>query len=465
LNACERRRLAKSEGYSTMKQARTMVPLALLSLMVAVGCGKKAEEKGKEKAAPTGGEAAAAEAPKAGPGVDMANKTVKIGALNDESGPAAALGKPFADGKRLLAKVVNAGGSGLLPEGWKIELVERDHGYNPQKSVQEFNAIKGEVLFIATSFGTPNTLPLRDMLERETMVAFPASLSSQMAAHKSTPPLAPSYVVEAMRAMDWAVEDAGGKDKVKAAIVYQKDDYGEDGLTGWKKAAEHHGVEIVAEQTVAPGQKDVTAAVAAMKEKGANYVLLTVLPTSAGAVMATGAAMKYGPKWIGNTPAWADAFFSEKSPLPPAVLANFHWAQGLPYWGEELPGMDKFLAAYEQHKGELATPNPDVYILMSYLSGVTQMEALRAAIEKGDVTRETFMASLAGIKDYNAGGLIQPLDLSVFPYQASVHTRILKPDFEKKSWTKVADYAAPAGMAKEDAAKAPEPAAKPAEGE
>jgi ABC-type branched-subunit amino acid transport system substrate-binding protein len=447
-----------------MKQARKMVPLALLSLMVAVGCGKKAEEQGqKQETPPTGDDKSATpEAPKAAatPGVDMANKTIKIGALNDESGPAAPLGKPFADGKRLLAKVVNAGGSGMLPDGWKIELVERDHGYNPQKSVQEFNAIKDEVLFISTSFGTPNTLPLRDMLERETMVAFPASLSSQMAAHKSTPPTAPSYVVEAMRGMDWAVADAGGADKVKAAIVYQKDDYGEDGMTGWKQAAEHHGVKIVAEQTVAPGQKDVTAAVAAMKEKGANYVLLTVLPTSAGAVMATGAAMKYAPKWIGNTPAWADAFFSEKSPLPPAVLGNFYWAQGLPYWGEELPGMDKFLAAYEKHKGELSTPNPDVYILMSYLAGVTQMEALRATIEKGDVTREAFMTSLAGLKNFDAGGLVQPVDLSTFPYQASLKTRILKPDFKKKSWSTVADYAAPAALE----GKAPEAVGKPAEG-
>ena len=100
-------------------------------------------------------------------GVDAAAKVIKIGALNDESGPAAAIGKPFANGKRLLAARINAGGSGLLPEGWKVELVEKDHAYNPQNSVQAFNEIKGDVLFIGTSFGTPNTLPLRPHLEKE----------------------------------------------------------------------------------------------------------------------------------------------------------------------------------------------------------------------------------------------------------------------------------------------------------
>ena len=121
-------------------------------------------------------------------GIDTEKKVLTIGALNDESGPAAAIGKPFALGKRILADTINAGGSGLLPDGWTVKLVEKDHGYNPQKSVQAYNEIKDQVLFIGSSFGTPNTLPLRAMLERDNMVAFPASLSSQMAQHKFTPP-------------------------------------------------------------------------------------------------------------------------------------------------------------------------------------------------------------------------------------------------------------------------------------
>ena len=114
-------------------------------------------------------------------------------------------------------------------------------------------------LFFGTSFGTPNTLPLREMLQRDNAMAFPASLSSAMAEHQQTPPLAPNYAFEAERAMDYLVESAGGADKIKAGIVYQKDDYGEDGLKGWKAAAARHGVKIVSEQTIAPGQKDMAA--------------------------------------------------------------------------------------------------------------------------------------------------------------------------------------------------------------
>jgi ABC-type branched-subunit amino acid transport system substrate-binding protein len=377
---------------------------------------------------------------KADKGVDATAKVIKIGALNDESGPAAGIGKPFAVGKRLAAARVNAGNSGLLPEGWKVELVERDHGYNPQKSVQAYNEIKDEVLFFGTSFGTPNTLPLRDMLQRDNALAFPASLSSAMAKNQHTPPLAPDYAVEAERAMDHFVKAAGGADKIKAGIVYQKDDYGEDGLKGWKTAAARHGVKIVSEQTVAPGQKDMAAVVTGLKDAGATHVLLTVLPSATGPVLGTAAQMKYMPTWVGNTPAWIDAFFIPEV-IPSAVFTNYLQANGIPYWGEEVPGMKEFLAAWDTYGKDMG--KPDFYVLASYIQGLTQLEAARRAIEAGDITRQGYRSQVKSLKSWSANGMIEPIDLSGDPYVVGTKTRILKPDFEKKSWTEVAPYAAP----------------------
>ncbi len=374
-------------------------------------------------------------------GVDATAKVIKIGTLNDESGPAAAIGKPYAVGKRLMAEVVNAGDSGLLPEGWKVELVERDHGYNPQKSVQAYNEIKDDVLYIGTSFGTPNTLPLLKMLERDTMVAQPASLSSKMAESKYTPPAGPAYYFEAMRALDFAVKNGGGADKIKVGIVYQQDDYGKDGIYGLEQAAEAAKVEVVSKQTIAAGQKDFAAAVTALKEAGATHVLLTVLPSATGPILGTAAQLKYMPVWIGNTPAWTDKFFSPDV-IPSAVFANFYVVTGLPYWGEKVPGMDKFLEAHKKYGKDSA---PDSYTLMSYVQGLQGLAAAKAAIEAGDITREGFVAELNKLDKFDAGGLIQPINLTKVPYVVSTKTRILKPDFEKKSWEVAGDFQDPSG--------------------
>lgn len=444
--------------------------LAVCALLSLVGCGgdKKAEPAAGPSAEAPAGEAPAAEgaaAPggelKTAKGIDPATKTIKLGVLNDESGPAATIGKPYAVGKRVLAAQVNAGGSGLLPEGWKIELVEKDHGYNPQKSVQAYNQIKDEVALVAHSFGTPNTLPLRPMLERDKMIALPASLSSEMAKNKYTIPAGPSYAVEAMRALDHIVEQAGDKKgEVKAGIVYQQDDYGQDGVDGLKKSAELHGVSVVSEQAVTPGQRDFAAVVTGLKEAGATHVLLVVLPSASGPLLGTAAQLQFAPQWYGLTPTWIDGFFNPEV-IPSAVFANYNWVTGMSFWGDKTPGMAKFLEAYEKY-GKDQNP-PDMYLLMSYQQGLLATELIKRAIEAGDASREGLLASATKIENFDAQGLSQPLSFNTFPYVTGTSIRVLRPDFEKKTWNVISDYATPKAAGGEGGKTAAAPAA-PAEG-
>ncbi|MGH8481121.1 MAG: ABC transporter substrate-binding protein, partial [Nevskiaceae bacterium] len=379
------------------------------------------------------------------PGVDLENKTVAIGILNDESGPVAAIGRPWGVGLRVLASQINAGGSGILPEGWKVRLVERDHGYNPQRSVQLFNEIRDEVLFIGTSMGTPNTLPLRPLLARNKVVAFPASLSSKMAEFEYTPPIGPSYKLEVMRALDWMAGQAGGADKVRLGLVYQHDDYGADGYDAVAETAPRLGISVVSQQTYAPGQPDYTAVVAALKDSGATHVMLTTVPSATAPILGVAAQLDYRPVWVGNSPSWIDRYFDAKV-VPPTIFQNFYWVSSFTFWGENVPLMKPFVDAYEKYGRPVAPP--DYYILASYAVGLIEMQALARTIESGDVTREGFLKALRAMRDYDTyGATAQPLDFTRFPYATGLQTRILKPDFARKSWTVAAGYAAPSTLA------------------
>jgi ABC-type branched-subunit amino acid transport system substrate-binding protein len=214
------------------------------------------------------------------PGIDLENQVVHVGIINDLSGPAASIGRPLQTGLEILYREINAGGSGLLPEGWTVEWVTRDHGYNPQQSVQMYNEISEDVLYLALSMGSSMTLPLHPMLTRDHMMAIPASLSSRTAQNEHTPVITPTYRTEGMRAVDWAVEQRGPE--VKLGIVYQQDDYGADALEGFEVEAEFQGVEIVSAQAVAPGQADYTAIVTALQSAGAEYVMVGILPSGTG---------------------------------------------------------------------------------------------------------------------------------------------------------------------------------------
>lgn len=380
------------------------------------------------------------------PGVDAQKKIIRIGMLNDESGPVAAIGRPWAAGKRVLQRQINAGGSGLLPDGWTLEYVERDHGYNPQRSVQLFNEIRDQVLFIGGSFGTPNTLPLRPLLQRNQIVAFPVSLSSKMAEFEFTPPLGPSYKIEVKRGLDWAIEQVGGTDRLKVGLIYQQDDYGLDGLEALTEAARLRGVSIVSQQTYSAGQADYTAVVTALKTSGATHVFMTAVPSATGPILGIAAQLNYKPVWIGNSPSWIDRFFDAKV-VPSAIFDNFHWVQSVAFWGEDVPFMKSFLAAYEKFGQELAPP--DIYLLQAYASGLTQMELLRRMIESGDLSRAGFLKVLRSFKDYDTQGVLaESPDFTQLPYRAGSQSRVLKPDFKKKSWIVAGGYATPSTLAK-----------------
>jgi ABC-type branched-subunit amino acid transport system substrate-binding protein len=371
-------------------------------------------------------------------GVDLDEQVLSIATFDDLSGPAASVGVPYALGKDILIEQVNAGELDILPEGWTVELIQRDIAYNPQESVQAFNEVADDVLFVATVMGTPTTLPLVPLTEQNNMTIFPASLSSELAVNEYTPPIGAPYMVEAHHAVDHALAE---DPEAQLGIVYQLDDYGEDGLTGVRDAAEHHDAEIVAEEGVAPGETDVTAVVSALQSAGATHVVLSVLPSTSGPVLGTSAQAGYDPVWYGNTAAWIDGFFDPET-LPPPVYQNFRWVTGLPLWGEDLEGMESFIDAYESYGAD--SYSPDFYILASYAQGKLALEAFARALEAGDVTRDGYHEALRTIEGYDAEGLFpEPIDLDTFPYETLTDTRILAPGEDLESWEILEDFATP----------------------
>lgn len=383
-------------------------------------------------------------APPPAPGVDPDEQTIAIGLLNDESGPVSAIGRPWAAGLRVLARQVNEGHSAYLPEGWQIRLVERDHAYNSRRALQLFDEIQDKVLFIGTSFGTPNTLPLQPLLAKHQIVAFPASLSSNLHNFVYTPPVGPSYKVEVQRALDWMILQAGGAAKVKLGLVYQDDDYGADGNEAVIDAAPRLGLAVVARQTYVAGQSDYASVVAALKESGATHVMLTTMPSATAPILATAAQQGYAPVWVGNSPAWLDRFYDARL-VPAAIFQKFYWANSFAYWGEDVPMMKPFLEAYEKYGREIVPP--DNYIVAGYSAGLLEMQVLTRMIESHDLTRAGFLAALRSTRDYNTlGTTAEPLDFTRFPYVTGTQTRILKPDFTRHSWTVVGGWAAPSTL-------------------
>lgn len=373
-----------------------------------------------------------------GKGVQVGDRVIRIGAINDETGPGSAIGVPFAAGKRVLAARINAGDSGLLPDGWTVTLVEHDAASDRDRVTEAFRTLKDDVLFLGTSFGTSSTIALRDQLQKNSMVAFPASLSSEMAKHPYTPPLGASYKAEARRALDFMVDRAGGVDKLKIGIVHAEDEYGADAVSGFVAAAKQYGMPITTQLPLPTTGGDIPGTVQALDEAGVTHVMLAVLPDTTSGLLGAASQAEYAPTWVGATPAWVDTFFDDGATR--AAFSNYHQANSLPYWGEDVPGMEDLAAAWKAHAN--GAPS-GFYALLSYAQGLAAIAGAKRAIESGDLTREGYYRALTSLRAFDGGGLVRPIDLSSRPYALTEEVRILTPDFEGRTWTVAMDYARP----------------------
>src|SRR5437588_10602324 len=201
---------------------------------------------------------------KAGPGVDTTKKTITLGILSPYSGPVAdPVGKPLANGVEVFFKSINDNG-GI--NGYKVKFIEKDSQYNPQVQVTQYSQIRNQVLMVADSLGTPTTFAIKDQAAADHMLISAATLSSALAREKYLILVGTPYRLQVENAFDYIVNKLGVQSPA-TGIIYQNDEYGQDGLTGYKEAITAYHLNDVAEANYAPTDTDFTAQVSQMKAK------------------------------------------------------------------------------------------------------------------------------------------------------------------------------------------------------
>jgi ABC-type branched-subunit amino acid transport system substrate-binding protein len=363
---------------------RVLLFTVILALAVA-GCGGAADD------GESGGARAAL---KTGPGFD--GKTIKLGVLTPLSGPVAVIGQPLTAGNQVYYDYVNSQGG--IAGKYKIELVQADTQYSPPRAVQQYNKIKNDVVAIGQVLGTPPTLAVLPQLQQDGMLASPASLDAFWVREKNLLPVGGPYQVQAINALDYYVNDAGGRGK-KICSLIQDDAYGEAGQAGVEFAAQKVGFSVTDTERFKVGDADMTGQVQRLQRSGCEAVFLVAAPADAGTIWGTAAKLGYAPRWIGQSPTWIDELAS--SPLA-EYLQKTTWIVGEgSEWGDDrVTGAKELVANMKKYKPD---QEPDYYFSFGYLQAIAMTALLEKAVELGDVSHEGIMRASEelGAVDFN----------------------------------------------------------------
>jgi ABC-type branched-subunit amino acid transport system substrate-binding protein len=288
------------------------------------------------------------------------------------SGPSSALGVKMRQGILAAFAEVNAGGG---VHGRKLELITRDDGYDPDRSVlQTFRLIEEDKIFaLIGAVGTPTslvTVPIAKAQNVPFIGPFTGADFLRGNDFTNVVNIRASYAAEAESWVKHLTEDRHIK---RIAIFYQDDPYGRDGLAGVKLALEKRGMELAAEATYERNTKAVTSAMRTLKRAEPEAVVMVGTYAPCAEFIKLARKSGFNPVFVNISFVGAVALAQELGREGEGVIVS----QVVPFpWDTSIKVVADYQAAERLLDPEL---EPDFISLEGYLSGRLAAAALELA--------------------------------------------------------------------------------------
>ena len=335
------------------------------------------------------------------------------------SGPSSALGLKMRQGILAAFAEVNARGG---VHGRKLELISRDDGYDPDRSVLQTVKLLNEdrVFALIGAVGTPTslvTVPIAKDKNVPFIGPFTGAGFLRERGLDNVVNIRASYSAEAEAWVKHLTEDRHIK---HIAIFYQDDSYGQDGLAGVKAALEKRGMELAAEATYERNTEAVGMAMRVLKRAEPEAVVMVGTYAPCAEFIKLARQNGFNPVFVNISFVGADALSQELGRDGEGVIVS----QVVPFpWDASV----KVVADYQSAEKAL-DPNllPDFVSLEGYLSGRLAAAALEMA--GADPTRAEMLRIINEVGQFDISGDHLTVGQKMRDAPAGVFLTLIQPD-------------------------------------
>ena len=410
--------------------ARGSTPLriGLVALFLAAACKDNAPGPATPggAAAPSGAAAPAAN-----------SNEIKVGGIFDLTGVTSDVGKSFAKGVHDSVQYANDNGA---INGKRINLIEVDYGYKIPEAVSAYKRlVHDDKVVMINGWGTGDTEGLKAFVNVDKIPYVSASFSGHLTDPAKTPYnffVAPSYS-DQIRAWLKYVKNDDWKQKgknPKMAFFYGDNAYGKAPIEAGRQYCKEIGIDLVDEEIVPGTFQDATSQLLNMKAKGADYAYINVTTTGVSTILKDAKKLGLATKFGSNPYGFSEA-------LPGVAREAAEGVTGvMPHvpFGEDVPGMKSIVAF---HKAHHADDQHDAMYVRGWTYVLVWSEALRRADKAGKLDGPGVKAALEELKDFDLGGLTNPVTYTSTDHRPSTKTPIYQ--IKGGKLTKVAEYDMP----------------------
>ncbi|MFC8409601.1 ABC transporter substrate-binding protein [Arthrobacter sp. 1P04PC] len=345
----------------------------------------------------------------ASPGIT--DSSITLGITTPLSGAIAGQGTCTVAGVTAYFGALNAAGGVKFGDGKTrtVNIKSYDDGYDPQKSLANFQQMVSDNVFAATAgLGTPTNRAFREAAISQKVPQVLVMTGDPLFSDRKQSPWQLGFVpIYQNEGAAFGKLIAGSGQPHKVAILSQNDDYGKGYVQGFKDAIKGaSNISVVGEQTYEATDTSVDAQLTQLASSGAD-VFFDAMSITPLAIASLQKAQQLGwkPSWFlpSNTSSPAAILGPGGAAAYPGIYSvSFAKAPQSPAFAKD-PDVVKFLADLKQY-----AKYPDMpafpHCMWSYMVGATLEQAFKTMTEP---TRDSFMTALRNVK-----GLQAPLMLS-----------------------------------------------------
>jgi branched-chain amino acid transport system substrate-binding protein len=351
--------------------------------------------------------------------VGVSSGSILFGQAAALEGPSSALGRGMRQG--ILAAFAEINGKGGV-HGRTLELISRDDGYDPDRSiVQTVKLIDEDRVFaLIGAVGTPTstvTVPIAKAKNVPFIGPFTGAGFLRAPELHNVVNIRASYGAEAEAWIKHLTEDLHIR---SIAIFYQDDSYGRDGLAGVKLALEKRGLELTAESTYERNTKAVGSAVRVLRRAEPEAVVMVGTYAPCAEFIRLARRSGFDPIFVNISFVGATALAKELGPDGDGVIVS----QVVPFpWDASAQVVADYQAAEKALDPAL---KPDFVSLEGYLSGRLVAAALEMA--GPNPTRADMLRIINDVGRFDISGDIITLGQKMQDAPAKVFLTVIQPD-------------------------------------
>ncbi len=349
-------------------------------------------------------------------------KDIKVGAAINLTGPASTWGQYHAKGTQDYFRYVNEVKGGV--KGDKISLITVDTAYKPAEAVAAVRkfAMQEKVDMIAT-WSAGEGLQAKPLLQEYKIPAINYSTAWEILQPPVDFMYLPfgSYRLDCAAVMEYISAVHKGKSPAKVGLLTYNNAYGRSIHEPSKEFAKGKNIEIVSIEEFPPQTVDLTTELLRLKQSGAEYVFMQMLPAAIISTLKAADRIGYNPVFIGTWTSTDPDFFKNGQGLI-RNRVKMHFCGGLP--SDRTPGVKLMETIWKRYK---TVDSFDTAYWEGIVVGMIMERAFLWAKEKfGEVNPINVNKALESFKNEDFGGLVPAVTYSGTDHEASFTGRIVQ---------------------------------------